>query len=123
MIDPSSIRFGDPTYLWLQLFPAALLLLWSWQAIRRRSDVRQYHARHRAPIGERIPTFGPLRFWLCQIGALALMLLALSEPRANTRLVRTAGVDVVVLQDGSASMYVRDVEPDRWQRSVAFLRV
>ena len=39
------------------------------------------------------------------------------------RLVRTAGVDIVVLQDGSASMYVRDLKPDRWQRSVRFLRV
>ena len=123
MIDLASIRFGEPLYLWLQALPAFLLLLWSWQALRRRRDVRNYRARRRTPNRERIPTLGPLGFWLCQIAALALMLLALCQPRAIANLVRTAGADVVVLQDGSASMYVRDVKPDRWQRSVAFQRV
>jgi hypothetical protein len=28
----------------------------------------------------------------------------------------------VILQDGSASMYVKDVKPDRWRRSIQFLR-
>ena len=37
-------------------------------------------------------------------------------------LVRSAGADVVILQDGSASMHVRDVGGDRWQRSMQFLR-
>jgi Ca-activated chloride channel family protein len=123
VIDPGSIRFGEPLYLWLQALPALLLLLWCWQAFRRRRDVRNYRARRRTPDPERIPALGPLGFWFCQIAALALMLFALSQPRALASLVRSAGADVVVLQDGSASMYVRDVEPDRWQRSVAFLRV
>jgi Ca-activated chloride channel family protein len=39
-----------------------------------------------------------------------------------TSLVRTAGVDLVILQDGSASMHVTDVRGDRWQRSMRFLR-
>ena len=123
MLDLSSIRFGEPVYLWLQCLPAALLLLWCWQALRRRRDARAHRARRRTPILERIPTLGPLGFWLCHIMALSLMLLALSEPRAVANLVRTAGVDLVVIQDGSASMYVRDVTPDRWQRSMRFLRV
>jgi Ca-activated chloride channel family protein len=121
--DVSSIKFGEPLYLWLQFIPALLLILWAWQAVRRRRDVRHYRARHRTPARERISTLGRLPFWLCQLAALALTLLALSEPRAVVRLLRTAGVDIVVLQDGSASMYVRDVKPDRWQRSVRFLRV
>ena len=121
--DTSSIRFGEPLYLWLQLVPALLLILWLWQAVRRSRDVRHYRARHRTPTRERISTLGRLPFWLCQIAALALTLLALSQPRALVRLVRTAGVDIVVLQDGSASMYVRDLKPDRWQRSVRFMRV
>jgi hypothetical protein len=33
-----------------------------------------------------------------------------------------ASTDVVILLDGSASMYTRDVAPDRWRRSVRFLR-
>jgi hypothetical protein len=36
--------------------------------------------------------------------------------------VRQGGLDVVILQDGSASMRVKDVAGDRWQRSVHFLR-
>jgi Ca-activated chloride channel family protein len=123
VIDLSSVRFGEPLYLWLQALPASLLLLWGWQAFRRHRDVHGYRTRRRTPIRERIPTLGPLGFWLCQIAALSLMLFALSQPRAIANLVRTAGVDIVVLQDGSASMYVRDVKPDRWQRSVAFLRM
>jgi len=35
---------------------------------------------------------------------------------------RRASSDVVILLDGSASMYTRDVAPDRWRRSVRFLR-
>lgn len=123
MIDSESLRFGEPLLLWLQLIPAALLLLWIGQLLRRRRDVRAFRQRHRSPASERISTFGSLPFWLLQIGALALVLLALSQPRAVVRLLRTAGVDMIVLQDGSASMYVRDVRPDRWQRSVRFLRV
>ena len=36
--------------------------------------------------------------------------------------VTKAGADIVLLQDGSASMWVTDVRPDRWQRSVQFIR-
>ena len=32
-------------------------------------------------------------------------------------------MDLVILQDASASMYVNDVQPDRWRRSVRFLRM
>jgi hypothetical protein len=35
---------------------------------------------------------------------------------------RKASADIVILQDASASMYVTDVRPDRWRRSVQFLR-
>jgi hypothetical protein len=41
---------------------------------------------------------------------------------ATVRLVRSTGADVVILQDGSAPMRVRDVAGDRWQRSIQFLR-
>ena len=32
-------------------------------------------------------------------------------------------MDLVLLQDGSASMRVKDVPGDRWQRSTRFLRM
>jgi len=70
-----------------------------------------------------LPLFGGLLFWLCAIAATACTIVALARPLAVVSLVRTAGVDIVVLQDGSASMHVGDVRGDRWQRSMRFLRV
>ena len=32
-------------------------------------------------------------------------------------------MDLVILQDASASMYVTDVQPDRWRRSIRFVRM
>jgi Ca-activated chloride channel family protein len=66
--------------------------------------------------------FGGLLFWLCLIGATASTIVALARPTASVPLARAAGVDVVILQDGSASMRVRDVGADRWQRSMQFQR-
>jgi Ca-activated chloride channel family protein len=54
--------------------------------------------------------------------ATALCIVALARPQARVSSVRRASADVVILQDGSASMYVTDVRPDRWRRSVQFLR-
>ena len=118
----TQIQFGEPGYLWLLVLPGILLLLWSLQAARRRRDVRRY-LRHRiVPVRERLAPFGDLLFWLCLLLALTLTVLALTRPRAPITAVHTAGIDLVVLLDGSASMHVRDVEPDRWQRSMVFLR-
>ena len=72
---------------------------------------------------ERFPIFGSLVFWLCLILASACTIIALSRPTAAAALVRTAGIDLVVLQDGSASMRTEDVAGNRWQRSMRFLRV
>jgi Ca-activated chloride channel homolog len=102
--------------------PAALLLLWFWQLWRRRGDARAFMRRRQVPVDERIPFFGELLFWFFLIMAAGSAILALAKPQAVTSLVRTAGVDIVVLQDGSASMHVTDVKGDRWQRSMRFLR-
>src|SRR5204862_6473159 len=53
----------------------------------------------------------------------ALTILALARPTAAVSLIRSAGVDLVILQDGSASMRTPDMPGDRWQRSIRFLRV
>jgi Ca-activated chloride channel family protein len=56
--------------------------------------------------------------------ASASVVIALARPTATASLVRTAGVDLVVLQDGSASMRTEDVPGgNRWRRSMRFLRV
>jgi Ca-activated chloride channel family protein len=116
------MRFGSPGFLPLLALPAGLLILWFWQLWRRRRDARAFLRRRQVPVNERIPFFGELLFWLFLILASGSAILALSRPQAVTSLVRTAGVDLVILQDGSASMHVTDVKGDRWQRSMRFLR-
>ncbi|MGD9904538.1 MAG: VWA domain-containing protein [Vicinamibacterales bacterium] len=122
-VDWEALVFRQPEYLWLLLGPAVLLAVWTWQFVRRRADVRRY-LRHRAvPVRERFSAFGGLLFWLCLIGATACVILALARPQVVTTRVRRAGIDLVVLQDGSTSMRVTDMPSgDRWRRSMAFLR-
>jgi Ca-activated chloride channel family protein len=122
-IDFSSLSFDQPLYLWLLIVPAVLFFLWVWQARRRWRDAARFRAERRLPVRERIPFFGGLLFWLCLIPAIACLVLAVARPVAAVSFVRTAGVDIVILQDGSASMHVPDVAGNRWLRSMAFLRV
>ena len=116
------MRFGAPGFLPLLAIPAGLLILWIWQLWKRRADARAFMRRRQVPVNERVPFFGELLFWLFLIFAAGAALLALAKPQAVTSLVRTAGVDIVILQDGSASMHVTDVRGNRWQRSMRFLR-
>lgn len=116
------MRFGASGFLPLLAVPAALLILWTWQLWKRRADVRAFMRRRQVPVHERPPFFGELLFWLFLILAATSALLALAKPQAVTSIVRTAGVDLVILQDGSASMHVTDLRPNRWQRSMRFLR-
>ena len=88
----------------------------------RRRDVRQLAASRQVPVRERFPVFGDALFWLCAIIATALLFVALAQPRVVASTVHRAGVDIVVLLDGSASMHVRDANGSRWQRSIRFLR-
>lgn len=122
-IDLASVRFEAPQFLWLLVAPAALLALWVWRLSRYRQSSHRFRARRKLPVRERLSLFGGLPFWLFAILATASTIVALARPVAMVSLVRTAGVDLVILQDGSASMRTPDVTGDRWQRSMRFLRV
>jgi Ca-activated chloride channel family protein len=74
------------------------------------------------PLRERIPIAGDLAFWFSVLLASAFCIVALAGPRARVSAIKRASADIVILQDGSASMYTRDVAPDRWRRSIRFLR-
>ena len=126
-IDLAGLRFAAPAYLPLLAIPALLFIIWVWQAWRRRRDVLQMRAHRRLPTAkatatERLPVLGDLAFWLCLIAALVSVIVAVARPVAVASMVRTSGIDLVVLQDASASMRVRDVQRDRWRRSMRFLR-
>jgi hypothetical protein len=116
------VAFSAPDYLWLLIAPGVLLVAWVWQFAARRRDAIRFRQHRRLPVREAFPLVGSLAFWLCVIFAVASAILALARPVASTSLVRTAGVDLVVLQDGSASMRTEDVAGNRWKRSMRFLR-
>jgi Ca-activated chloride channel family protein len=122
-IDFNSIRFATPEYLWLLIAPVVLTLAWVWQLAARRRDAGRFRRHRRLPVRERFPIVGSLAFWLCLLLAIMCTVAALARPTAALALVRTAGVDLVILQDGSASMRTADVAGNRWQRSMRFLRV
>ena len=116
--------FREPDYLWLLVVPAALLALAAWRLWRRRRDVRELRARRIVPLRQRFGWMGDLPFWTAVVLASAGFIIALARPSAASQTLRRAGVDVVVLQDASASMHVVDAPGgrNRWQRSMQFLR-
>jgi Ca-activated chloride channel homolog len=117
------IVFGQPDYLWLLVIPGLLLVLWTWHFTRRRHDNRVLAERRTLPIRERFAIVGDLPFWLCAVLASACLIVALAKPHGPASMVRQGGVDLVILQDGSASMRVQDVPGNRYQRSMRFLRL
>jgi len=121
-VDLGTLSFAEPLYLWLLIVPAVLLVLWLWQVWRHRLDARRSAYLRVLPLRERFTLAGDLAFWLCVIAAASLCIIALARPQARVSAVTTGGADIVILQDGSASMWTRDVTPDRWQRSVQFIR-
>ena len=138
----AQVVFGAPHFLWLLVAPAVLVLAWLWRFWRRLVELRRLRTRRLSPIRERFAIGGDLWSWLFLILALASLATAAARPRAVTAHISRAGLDIVVLQDGSASMHVEDVsayarsEPvelrrdnaspgfaaTRWQRSMTFLR-
>lgn len=121
-IDLRTVSFAEPLFLWLLAAPAMLIVFWSWRVAGRRRDGRR-HSRERLSAGRpRFTRFGDLAFWLFLFAAMCLCIAALARPQVQMSAVRRASADIVLLQDGSASMYVKDVQPDRWQRSLKFLR-
>jgi Ca-activated chloride channel homolog len=120
--DVRTLTAAQPLYLWLLVFPAALLVAVAWRLARHRLDVRRSRHDRLLPFRVRYAWSGDLAFWLTVVVVSALCIIALARPQTTVASVRRGGVDFVVLLDGSASMYARDIAPDRWQRAVQFLR-
>ncbi len=117
------ITFGAPDYLWLLVIPALLLLAWGWRFVLRRGDARRVLKGRLLPTRARFAFAGDLPFWLFLILSTVFIIIALARPHGPAIALRQGGMDLVILQDGSASMRVADVPGDRWQRSTRFLRM
>jgi Ca-activated chloride channel family protein len=120
--DVRTLSFAQPLFLWLLILPALLILGGAWRLIQRRGDVQRSTAGRLLPLSVRFSVSGDLGFWLAGAIATSLCIVALARPQAKIATVHRGGADFVMLLDGSASMYTRDVPPDRWQRAVQFLR-
>jgi Ca-activated chloride channel family protein len=121
-IDLRTVSFAEPLYLWLLVVPGLLLGAWIWRVLRRRADVRRFARGRVVAVPERHAVLGDLVFWVAVGLATVFCTLALARPVARVSAVRRASADIVILQDGSASMHVTDVKPTRWRRSIEFLR-
>ena len=122
-IEFDQLTFAQPDYLWLLVFPALLLGLWIRRFARRRADAQRLASRRIVPVRERFGLAGDLPFWLFLICATSCLIVASARPYGPASTVRLGGVDLVILQDASASMRVKDMQGDRWQRSMKFLRL
>jgi hypothetical protein len=117
-----TLTFAEAGYLWLLMAPVALVSLWGWRLLRHRVELRRFARNRVLPVREQWAFMGDLAFWLFALAALSLCILALARPQARITVNSRAGADLVILQDASASMFVTDVLPSRWQRSQQFLR-
>jgi Ca-activated chloride channel family protein len=122
-IDISQLAFSQPENLWLLVVPALLFFVWLARFAARRSDVHRLRQSRVIPVRERFAIAGDLPFYLLIIVALVFIVLAVARPHGPARTVRSGGLDIVILADGSASMRTRDVAGDRWQRAMQFVRV
>lgn len=120
---PEGLQFGAPHFLWLLIAPALLLVALVYRLVRRWADLRNLREHRSIPIRERFGVAGDLPFWFCVILAATSLIAAVARPQGVTTVVGRAGVDIVVLQDGSASMHVTDVPGNRWRRAMTFLRL
>ena len=134
--DLGQIAFAAPHFLWLLAVPALLLVAWGWRFARRIVDVRRVAAHRTVPMRERLAIAGELPFWLLIVLASGAFVIAVARPTGTLAALRRPGLDIVILQDGSASMQVADLAgvpadggriatgpATRWQRSMQFLRV
>jgi Ca-activated chloride channel homolog len=135
----NGLTFSEPSLLAWAAVPIALMIVWMWRILRRAADARRLARRHTTPVPVRVARFGDAWFWCSLLVASALLVAAIARPVITTRFPKRAGIDVIVLQDASASMRVSDIarsvatDPgpaggadapprDRWQRSMRFLR-
>ena len=109
-----SIEFADPGYLialpisgFLFLFGLAIFVL-----LRFLRPIRTY--------GSSYPLLGHVKFWFFTVLALAIVMVAAARPYLVTgaRSFQRGNVDVVVIVDGSASMWVKDLGVSRLELAI-----
>ena len=108
------VEFQNPEYL--NVLPIAILLLLFGLGIFGLRLGLQPAKTH----GSSYPLFGPIKFWFLAIGVLATLSVAAARPFLiyGNPSFRRGDVDVAVVVDGSASMWVKDLGPSRLDLAV-----
>ena len=119
-METSALSFGQPWVLnFLWLLPPVAALFW-WAERRRRALIGRIVApKLRALLAGNTSPFRRIFRGACVVAALALLVVALAEPRLgyDTLEVPHRGRDVVIAMDVSRSMMAPDVAPTRLQRA------
>jgi Ca-activated chloride channel family protein len=113
-------RFGASAWLWGLAAVPVLLLLFVWAARARERALARFgelELVRRLTESVHVPS-RRLKAGL-QVGAVALLVIALARPQFGTRVetVRSRGQDIVVALDLSESMLAEDVSPNRLERA------
>lgn len=114
-------HFSEPLYLWFLFLPSLFMVGWGGRLFQRRKEVHRFLNLRTVPLREKFSFFGPWLFWFFLTGALAGTVLTLARPQKLLSVIQTGGVDLVIIQDGSASIWTKDVYPSRWERSVRWM--
>ena len=109
-----SVEFANPEYL-MAVPIAALLLLFGLVIFAARLALRPEKTH-----GSSYPLLGHIKFWFVAIIALVVMAAAAARPFwvSGGRSFKRGNVDVAVVIDGSASMWVRDLGLSRLELAV-----
>lgn len=92
----------------------------------RIREIKRFKELRTIPKKETLGKFGSAPFYGFTIVAIVFLVIAFARPQIETTktfAAKNVPVDLIIVKDGSASQLVRDVAPDRWQRSMRFTRV
>ncbi|WP_440431418.1 vWA domain-containing protein [Prevotella sp.] len=113
-------KFADPSYLWLIVAVALLVVLRFYNLLKRRRLMsrlgdKQLLAAMMPDVSRGRPT---VKFWLL-ISALALMIVMLARPQMGSKISndKRNGIETIIALDISNSMLAQDVVPSRLEKS------
>ncbi|HMN97132.1 MAG TPA: VWA domain-containing protein [Phycisphaerales bacterium] len=120
-----SLTFANPAMLHGLWVVAALALLAAMRLRGGISALRRFAEPRLLP--GLVPGFSTARAWLrllLTVAAMALVVVALADPRLGVTTIETKrrGLDVVFALDVSRSMLAEDVRPNRLERAKLFIR-
>jgi len=113
-------RFANPDFLYLLLLLPVMLILWIFNAIRKRKAIQRIGDP--LLVNRLLPGYSRIRSALkftLQLIAVTFLIIVLARPQFGSKLeeVKKEGVEVIIALDVSNSMLAEDIQPDRLTRA------